>query len=61
LAAASHRPVGDVDAAVLPIRWGEATEMGDADVGHCCFTSQEVVTVVPGRKYAGSMSRDKTD
>ncbi len=27
IAAASHRPVGDVDAAVLPVRWGEVTEM----------------------------------
>jgi hypothetical protein len=61
LATASHRPVGDVDAAVLPVKWGEATEMGNADVGHCCFTSQEIVSVVPGRKYAGSMSRDKTN
>ena len=57
LAAASHRPVGDVDAAVLPVRWGEVTEMGSADVGHCCFTSQNVVGVVRGRKYAGGDSR----
>ena len=52
LAAAAHRPAEDVDAAVLPVKWGEVVEMGDADVGHCCFTSLEVVDVVLGRKYA---------
>lgn len=61
LAAASHRPVGDFDAAVLPVRWGEIVEMGNADVGHCCFTSQEVVSVVPGRQYAGVVGKSKTD
>jgi hypothetical protein len=51
LAAASHRPAGDFNAAVLPVRWGEVKKMGNADVGHCCFTSYEVTSVVPGRKY----------
>lgn len=53
IAAAAHRPEGDVDAAVLPVKWGEVAETRDADVGHCCFTSQEVVDVVPSRLYAG--------
>ena len=61
LAAASHRPLADVDAAVLPVRWGEVAEMGNTDVGHCCFTSQEVVSVVPGRKYAGAVDKGKKD
>lgn len=61
LAAASHRPLTDVDAAVLPVRWGEVAEMGTVDVGHCCFTSQEVVHVVPGRKYAGVVDKGKKD
>jgi hypothetical protein len=52
LAAAAHRPARDVDAAVLPVKWGEVVEMGNADVGHCCFTSQEVLGVKPGKKYA---------
>lgn len=52
LAAAAHRAAGDVDAAVLAVQWGEVVGMGDADVGHCCFTSQDVVGVVPGKKYA---------
>lgn len=58
LAAASHRPVKGVDAAVLPVRWGEVVEMGNADVGYCCFTRQEVLSVVPGRKYAGVTKRN---
>ncbi|GAB7332209.1 hypothetical protein MBLNU13_g04069t1 [Cladosporium sp. NU13] len=61
LAAASHRPVADVDAAVLPVKWGEVAEMGNTDVGHCCFTSHEVVSVVSGRKYAGVVDKGKTD
>lgn len=52
LAAATHRPENDVDAAVLPVKWGEVANMGNDDVGHCCFTSQAVVDVIPGRKYA---------
>jgi hypothetical protein len=52
LAAAAHRPTGDMDAAVLPVKWGEVVEMGTDEVGHCCFTSQEVLGVKPGRKYA---------
>jgi hypothetical protein len=57
LAAAAHRPADDVDAAVLPVRWGEVGAMGDADVGHCCFTSREVAGVVAGKKYAGVNKR----
>jgi hypothetical protein len=58
LAAAAHQPAGDVDAAVLPVKWGEVVEMGTADVGHCCFTSQEVLGVKPGRNYAGAVKQD---
>jgi hypothetical protein len=42
LAAAAHRPAGDVDAAFLPVRWGEVVERDTDDFGHRCFTSQEV-------------------
>lgn len=52
LAAAAHRPKDDVDAAVLPVKWGEVVQERNADVGHCCFTSQEVVAVKDGKKYA---------
>lgn len=52
IAAAAHRPVEDVDAAVLPVQWGEVEVMGNADVGHGCFTSREVLAVDPTRKYA---------
>lgn len=52
MAAATHRPEIDVDASVLPVKWGEVTSMGNDDVGHCCFTSQAVVDVTPDRKYS---------
>lgn len=51
LAAAAHRPDGDVDAAVLPVKWGEVISMGNGNVGHCCFTSQEVEDPVSRKKY----------
>lgn len=56
LAAATHRPREDVDASKLSVIWGEVTSMGDEDVGHCCFTSQEVVHLTHGRRYAGGRS-----
>lgn len=44
----------DVDAAVIPVIWGEVSRMGSQFLGHCCFTSQGVVDVDPTRKYACS-------
>jgi hypothetical protein len=56
LAAAAHRPTADVDAAVLPVKWGVVIESEDAgDVGHCCFTSEEVTEPQEGNLYAGDM------
>jgi len=52
LAAATHRPKDDHDAAVLPIKWGEIPTDGSEDVGHCCFTSQDVIDVLLRKKYA---------
>lgn len=52
MAAAAHRPAGDFDAAVLPVKWGEVVDMSNADVGHCCFTSQEVIDTDFGKEYA---------
>ncbi|KAI7269566.1 hypothetical protein KC343_g3010 [Hortaea werneckii] len=54
LAAAAHRPKDDIDAAFLPVQWGEVRREGTDEVGHCCFTSQEVHDLTPGRKYAGT-------
>lgn len=45
LAAAAHRPPYDVDAAVLPVKWGKVMELGDR-ARDCCFTSREVEEVV---------------
>lgn len=57
IAAACHRPKDDVDAAYLPVSWGEVTnsDRDDApDVYHCCFTSHEVQDLTIGRLYAGA-------
>lgn len=56
IAAAAHRPKDDVDAAYLPVRWGEVRREGTEEVGHCCFTSKEVHEPIPGRLYAGLLS-----
>ena len=54
IAAACHRPKDDVDAAYLPVGWGEVNKEDPEDeVYHCCFTSTEVRDLVPGRMYAG--------
>ncbi|KAI7276321.1 hypothetical protein KC345_g6807 [Hortaea werneckii] len=54
LAAAAHRPKDDVDAAFLPVQWGEVRSEGTDEVGHCCFTSHDVHDLTPGRRYAGT-------
>ncbi|KAK5124153.1 hypothetical protein LTR85_001856 [Meristemomyces frigidus] len=56
LAAAAHRPKDDVDAAFLPVRWGDVHSEGNDDLRHCCFTSEEVHDLIPGRMYAGLVS-----
>ena len=61
LAAAAHRPDSDVDAAVLPVKWGVVRESEDAEgVGHCCFTSEEATEPQVGRLYAGD-TKDTDD
>jgi hypothetical protein len=57
LAAAAHRPESDIDAAVLPVKWGVVAREseGAGDVGHCCFTSEEVTEPQEGKLYAGNM------
>ncbi|RMY19582.1 hypothetical protein D0866_12777 [Hortaea werneckii] len=54
LAAAAHRPKSDVDAAFLPVQWGDVNSEGTDEIGHCCFTSEEVHDLIEGRMYAGS-------
>ena len=44
IAAACHRPKDDVDAAYLPVSWGEVKRHDSdeaLDVYHCCLTSFE--------------------
>jgi hypothetical protein len=53
LAAHCHRPEGDVDAAVLLVKWGVVSaSSGEHDIGHCSFTSKEVTEMQEGRRYA---------
>ena len=40
ISASCHRPVNDVDAASLPVKWGVVETEGPVE--HCCFTSHEV-------------------
>ncbi|PIA97306.1 hypothetical protein CB0940_05322 [Cercospora beticola] len=53
LATAVHRPQEDEKASTLPLMWGEIPRMGTQELGHCSFTSEEVVELEPNRKYAG--------
>ena len=58
IAAAAHRPKDDVDAAFMPVAWGAVVTEDSSDVGHCCFTSDDVHEMVPGRRYAGVLGWD---
>ena len=55
ISAACHPPATDTNASLLPVRWGALNGIGEQEggVGHCTFTSHEVVTPVEGRLYAG--------
>ena len=58
IAAACHRPKDDVDAAVLPVQWGDIHSEGTDQIGHCGFTSDDVQDMIPGRLYAGARVED---
>jgi hypothetical protein len=54
ISAACHRPSDDIDASVLPVKWGAIThgdEVGEEPIGHCCFSSFEVDFPIEGRMY----------
>ena len=53
ISAAAQRPENDPDASSFLVKWGDLSSGRAKDVGHCCFTSADVVAVVPGRRYAG--------
>ena len=50
ISASCHRPDDDVDAANLPVKWGVVETEGS--VGHCCFTSHEVLLPNTNRLYS---------
>lgn len=56
ISAACQRPDWDISAHEKPVKWGEVVEMRvqDADgeiVGHCCFSSKDVVELEEGKLY----------
>ena len=51
ISAACHRIPDDVDAAVMPLKWG-VVDTENSDVGHATFSSREVGPLVPGQLYA---------
>lgn len=57
ISAACHRPDWDPEAHKKQLQWGEVTSLrfdgeGGEIIGHCCFTSDEVVRPEEGRLYA---------
>lgn len=60
ISAACHRPKNDIDAAYLPVQWGEIKNDMVDETGHCCFTTQPVTDLVPGRMYAGESEFEAT-
>lgn len=56
VSAACYRPSDDIDASVLPVKWGAITHgdengAGQEPIGHCCFSSFEVDVPIEGRMY----------
>jgi hypothetical protein len=57
ISAACHPPKDDVDAAFLPVQWGAVKmengqdESIEGDIGHCTFTSCEVMAPQEGKQY----------
>ena len=53
ISAACHRPKDDIDAAYLPVSWGEVSPESEDAVGHATFTSLPVQRLTEGHLYAG--------
>ena len=53
ISASCHPPADDIDAAILPIRWGEVRSKTQNGVAHCTLTSEKDVTMpAVGQLYA---------
>lgn len=51
ISAASHRPIEDDDAHLLPVKWGVVDKTGG--IGHCCLTTAcNVTEPIQGQEYA---------
>jgi len=55
ISADCHPPATDMNASLLPLKWGALKGVGEEEggIGHCTLTSEEVVTPIEGRLYAG--------
>lgn len=53
ISAACHDSGKDCEVSIKPVQWGAVPNSGEADVGHCCFTSGHVERPVAGQLYAG--------
>ena len=51
ISAACHRPLGDNDAHLLPVRWGAVLHETVDGPGHCCLTSFDVEPPIEGQWY----------
>ena len=49
ISAACHPPLGDENAAKLPVQWGVVSTRDGT--GHCSFSSRLVAPPIPGQKY----------
>jgi hypothetical protein len=52
ISAACHPPPEDVNAQLKRVQWGVVRERFGAGIGHCSFTSEEVLTPEQGKHYA---------
>ena len=51
ISAACHRPIGDNDADIMPVRWGAISHETVDGPGHCCITSFDVEDPIEGQRY----------
>jgi hypothetical protein len=52
ISAACHPPPEDANAQLKQVQWGVVRERFGAEVGHCSFTSEDVLTPEQGKHYA---------
>jgi hypothetical protein len=56
---ATDYDIYDIEMPHRPLKWGVKVEGGVNEVGHCCFSSEEVRPPVSGHLYAGNAGTPK--